>query len=308
MSGYHEPVLVAEVLEYLVPDGGASGLLFDGTVGGGGHARELLAACEGCRLLAVDRDPDALEEARRRLAEMTDRIRFVRDRFDRALEGQVAKGSLKGALLDLGVSSWQLDSDDRGFSLRESVELDMRMNASERTRTAADLLNTAPREELRRIFREYGEERRAGRLAAEVVRRREREPFTTSDQLNGAVRSALGRVGVKELARIYQALRLAVNEELDALASALPAIRDRLEPGGTAVIISYHSLEDRLVKNAFRDWSRACVCPPDFPICTCRGVALGTTLTRRPVMAGEVEVERNPRARSARLRAWRKAA
>jgi 16S rRNA (cytosine1402-N4)-methyltransferase len=174
---------------------------------------------------------------------------------------------------------------------------------------AAGLLNTAAEGELARVFRDYGDERHAVRLAREVVRRRERRPFAVAEDLVGAVRAVLGpRSGPGDFARLFQAVRIAVNDELAGLAEALPALRDRLSPGGVLAVIAYHSGEDRLVKQAFREWSADCVCPPKQPICTCRGHALGETLTRRPLAATSDEVHRNPRARSARLRAWRSAA
>jgi 16S rRNA (cytosine1402-N4)-methyltransferase len=176
-------------------------------------------------------------------------------------------------------------------------------------RTVAELLNEAGEDELGQVFREYGEERRGRALAREVVRRRGDRPFRTSDDLVAALTRVLGRSATtQDKARIFQALRIAVNDEIEVLARALPALRDALTAGSVLVVIAYHSVEDRLVKNAFREWSRACVCPPDFPVCTCRGRALGETLTRRPLRPREDEQERNPRSRSALLRAWRKAA
>jgi 16S rRNA (cytosine1402-N4)-methyltransferase len=176
------------------------------------------------------------------------------------------------------------------------------------TMTAADFLNASDRETLADAFRSYGDERHARRLASEVVRRRETRQMTTSDDFVGAIRAVLGpRSGAPDFARLFQAIRIAVNDELSSLERALPALRDRLLPGGVFVVIAYHSGEDRIVKNAFRDWSADCVCPPGQPVCTCRGHPLGTTLTRRPLVPSESETISNPRARSARLRAWRKA-
>jgi 16S rRNA (cytosine1402-N4)-methyltransferase len=287
------------------------GLFLDGTVGGGGHARALLEQCAWCRVLAVDRDPEALEEARRVLREFDDRVRFLATTFDRAIEeGRVGDETLTGALLDLGLSSRQLDEAERGFAFRPGIPLDMRMaGARPSDRTAADLLNEEGESRLAKIFRDYGEEPRARRLAREVVRRRARAPLRTSDDLVAALRSALGRPARnREKARIFQALRIAVNDELNILERALPVIRRALRPEGTLAVISYHSLEDRRVKLAFREWSRSCVCPAELPVCRCRGRPLGSALTRRPIQASDEEVSRNPRARSARLRAWRKAA
>lgn len=308
--GYHEPVLVEEVLALLAPSG--SGVFLDGTVGGGGHARALLDRCPGCRLLAVDRDPDALAEARRRLEPHLGRVRLLRSSFHQALEAHGVQGAeLAGVLLDLGVSSHQLDRDARGFAFRRGAPLDMRMGGEVEpdAPTAAELLEVEDERELGRIFREYGEEPRARRLAREVVRRRANRPFRVSDDLVNALAAVVGRAPTaQEKARVFQALRIAVNREMEVLEKALPRFRDALEPGGRLVVIAYHSLEDRIVKHAFRDWSRACVCPPGLPVCACRGRPLGETLTPRPIVPSEAEVERNPRARSARLRGWRRAA
>jgi 16S rRNA (cytosine1402-N4)-methyltransferase len=306
VSDYHVPVLGRESLDFLLEKG--SGLFLDGTVGGGGHARMLLERCPDCRVLAVDRDPEAIEEARRRLADHRDRVRFVATRFDRATDDiEVRDRGLKGALLDLGVSSHQLDADRRGFTFRRGAPLDMRMTPE--GASAADVLARASEEELGRIFHEYAEERHARRLARAIVEARADQPIETSDELVGLVdRTLPGRVETQDRARIFQALRIEVNDEIEALEAALPAIRDALVQDGVLVVIAYHSLEDRIVKNAFRDWSRSCVCPPGLPICVCRGAPLGITLTRKPVRPGDAELEANPRARSARLRAWRKAA
>lgn len=306
VSTYHVPVMADEVLRLLSPEG--DGLYLDGTVGGGGHTRLILESCAGCRVLAVDRDPEALGRARSALADHRTRVRFLRARFDAApMDPEVRDRGLAGALLDLGVSSHQLDDDARGFAFRRGVTLDMRMG--EEGRDARAFLADTDEEELARVFREYGEEPRARRLAREVVKRRASEPLETSDDLVAALTVALGRpASVKEKARIFQAVRIEVNDELEALVSALPAIRDVLEDGAVMVVIAYHSLEDRVVKNAFREWSRACVCPPELPACVCRGEALGETLTRKVLRPSEEEIERNPRARSARLRAWRRAA
>jgi 16S rRNA (cytosine1402-N4)-methyltransferase len=305
---YHEPVLLDASLAYLAPEG--DGLYLDGTVGGGGHSLGLLERCPGCRVLAVDRDPDALAHAAEVLAPHRERVRFLHTTFDHAASDPEVQGrGLAGALLDLGVSSRQLDRAERGFQFRRGAPLDMRMSGEGSGPTAADVLNGAGEERLAHIFREYGEEPRGRRLAREVVRRRETRPFESSDDLVGALAAAIGRSpSNREKARVFQALRIAVNEELEVLERTLPELRDALIPRGVLVVIAYHSLEDRLVKDSFREWSRECVCPPELPVCRCRGRALGETLTRKPVTPSEAESERNPRARSARLRAWRKAA
>ncbi len=301
---YHVPVMLREVLDWLEPTRG--GLYFDGTVGGGGHAEAILEADPDVRLIGADRDPEALKVARERLARFGERVELEASGFAEAAE-RIGE-PLAGALLDLGVSSRQIDSDARGFSFRPGISLDMRMGGGDRP-TAADLLNELPEEELARVFYEYGEERRSRRLAREVVRMRSEAPLRMSDDLVAAMSRALGpRVDVQDRARIFQAVRIAVNEEMDQLDRALETLRERLADAGVMVVLSYHSLEDRRVKNAFREWSRECVCPPGLPVCRCRGRALGETLTRKPKRPTEEEVAANPRARSARLRAWRKAA
>ena len=303
-SAYHAPVLAAEVLELLRD----ARTVLDGTLGGGGHSAALLEA--GARVVGVDRDPEALAAARARLAgyERDGRFTAVQGNYADVNEiGALAGLRFDGILLDLGISSHQIDDLARGFSFREGAPLDMRMGA-DAAGDAADFLNDADERELARVFREYGDEPRAGRLAREVVRRRANRPFVTSDDLVGAIRGALGpRTGPGDFARLFQAVRIAVNDELAGLERALPALRDRLEPGGVLAVIAYHSGEDRLVKHAFQEWSRDCVCPPKQLVCTCRGRALGETLTRKPIAASEAETARNLRARSARLRAWRRA-
>ncbi|MGI9039255.1 MAG: 16S rRNA (cytosine(1402)-N(4))-methyltransferase RsmH [Gemmatimonadota bacterium] len=313
MSGgfSHEPVLAEEVLGRLRPEG--PGIWIDGTVGGGGHAERLLKADPELRLIGVDQDDEALEAATRRLAPYADRTRLNHGNF-RDVAGLVASETetmpVRGVLLDLGVSSYQLDEHGRGFSFRRSTPLDMRMGGTAGGRsTAADVLNEASQDELGRIFREYGEERHWRALAREIVKRRATEPFATSDDFVAACTVVLGGgLSAATKARLFQALRIAVNDEMDALEQALPAFRDLLAPQGRFVVIAYHSLEDRLVKNAFREWSRECVCPPELPMCRCRGVALGRLLTKKPVRPSPAEVDRNPRSRSARLRAWERAA
>ncbi|MGQ0648762.1 MAG: 16S rRNA (cytosine(1402)-N(4))-methyltransferase RsmH [Gemmatimonadaceae bacterium] len=304
-SAYHAPVLAREVVDLL----GTARHVLDGTLGGGGHAAALLE--RGVRVSAIDRDPSALASARERLAPWVGRgaLRIAAGNYADLDEiDEFRHEHFDGVLLDLGVSSHQLDAEGRGFTFRRGAPLDMRMGP-DAERDAAELLNTATHEELRTLFAEYADEKRAGRLAGEIVRRRENARFATSDDLVGAIRAVHGpSAGPSEFARLFQALRIAVNDELTGLARALPALRNRLAPAGTIVVIAYHSGEDRLVKHTFQEWSRACICPPRQPMCTCRGKPLGRTLTRKPVRASEAEAGNNPRARSAHLRAWRSAA
>lgn len=303
MSAYHEPVLRSEVVALLEP--GRGGLYLDGTLGGGGHSEAILAASPSSRVLGVDRDPWATAEAERVLAGYGDRFEVWEGDFADAVER--VEGGLAGAVLDLGVSSHQIDAPARGFSFRAGTPLDMRMSGRE-GRTAADVLNAYSEEELVRVLRDYGEERRAWPIVRRVVARRRQVPLRSSEDLVSVLEEVYGhRLTVQDKARVFQALRIEVNRELESLDRALPAIRDRLDPGGVVVVIAYHSLEDRRVKQAFREWSRACVCPEELPICVCRGAPLGETLTRKVVRPTPGEVERNPRSRSARLRAWRKA-
>lgn len=298
-------MLAAEVIDLLRD----AALVLDGTLGGGGHSHALLDAGVR-RVIGLDRDPQALAYATERLHEFAAAGRFLAVQSNyAAVDEQPALEGLRfdGVLLDLGVSSHQIDAEARGFTFRPGAPLDMRMG-DDVPETAADVLNGADERTLMSIFREFGDEHRAPRLAREIVRRRATRAFVTSDDLVGAIRAVLGpRSGAPDFARLFQAVRIAVNDELAGLARALPLLRDRLTPGGTLAIIAYHSGEDRLVKNAFREWSAACICPPKQPVCTCRGRPLGTTLTRRALVASEDEIANNPRARSARLRAWRSA-
>ena len=302
----HEPALPEEVLGYLRPERG--GVFLDATVGGGGHAARLLEAGPAVRVIGIDQDPEAIEAARARLSPYGARVTLIQANFrdlDRLPEERDIQ-DLAGALLDLGVSSHQIDTTARGFSFRPGTSLRMRMGGTTGEGVpAADLLNTSSERELGRVFREYGEERRWRALAREVVRRRKTRPFDTSDDLVGALTAVLGRhASEREKARVFQAVRIAVNDELGALGEGLESIRGRLAVGGRLVVISYHSLEDRIAKRTFREWARACICPPGLPECRCRGEPLGRVLTSGPVRPTEEEVARNPRARSARLRAW----
>jgi 16S rRNA (cytosine1402-N4)-methyltransferase len=304
-SAYHAPVLAREVAELL----GDARHVLDGTLGGGGHALALLE--RGAQVTAIDRDPEAVREAGTRLSAWLGKGQLVIHQSNYADLGAVpelAGARFDAILLDLGVSSHQLDDEKRGFTFRPGALLDMRMG-EDATQSAADFLNTAPEGELAWVFREYGDERRAPRLAREIARRRGNRPFATSDDLVAAIRGALGpTTGPADFARLFQAVRIAINHELSGLERGLPLLRDHLVPGGTLAVIAYHSGEDRLVKHAFREWSTACTCPPRQPVCTCGGVARGTLVTRRAITASDDEVAANPRARSARLRAWRSAA
>jgi 16S rRNA (cytosine1402-N4)-methyltransferase len=304
-TSYHAPVMVDEVVALLA---GAEDVL-DCTLGGGGHSEALLAS--GSSVVALDRDEAAIAEARKRLApyEASGRFLAIRGNFGEIERIQELEGRDFDAILaDLGVSSHQIDADDRGFSFRLGALLDMRMDRRSTT-TAAELLNTLDEAELSHIFRDYGDEPRANRLAREIVRRRERKPMHISDDLVDAIRGAFGaRTGPGDFARLFQAVRIAVNDELTMLERAMPLLRDKLKPGGRLAVIAYHSGEDRLVKHTMREWSLSCICPPKQLQCTCRGKALGDLITKRALTASPEETAFNPRSRSARLRAWQSAA
>jgi 16S rRNA (cytosine1402-N4)-methyltransferase len=299
---YHTPVLADQVAE-LFRD---ATRVLDGTLGGGGHSELLLQA--GKTVVGIDRDPEAIAAARGRLEsfERSGRFRAVLSTYaDFAAENSGA-GMFDAILLDLGISSHQVDSSERGFTFREGAPLDMRMGDA--GQSAAELLDSADVDELTRIFKDFGDEPRAPRLARAIVKRRANREFAISEDLVGAIREALGpRSGPSDFARLFQAVRIAVNDEIGGLTRALPALRDRLSPKGVFAVITYHSGEDRLVKHEFRDWSTECICPPKQPKCTCRGHALGELITRRAVVPADAEILANPRARSAKLRAWRAA-
>lgn len=293
----HVPVLAGDVANLARGRSRA----VDCTLGAGGHTALLLAA--GARVLALDADPAAVAAARERLDPA--RVTLRQGRFgDPDVLETIRAFRPDFVLLDLGVSSFQLDSDPRGFSFRPGVPLDMRMDPDAR-HTGAEVLNRYPEPALAQVFRDYGDERRARRLARVVVRRRREQPFITSDQLVNAIREVLGpRSGPADFARLFQAVRIEVNDERAQLEQALPVLREALVPGGALVVISYHSGEDRMVKRAFAEWARSCVCPPGQPVCTCRGRALGKVEPRRATMPAPAEVVANPRARSARLRGF----
>ncbi|HZV82347.1 MAG TPA: 16S rRNA (cytosine(1402)-N(4))-methyltransferase RsmH [Geobacteraceae bacterium] len=311
MSGFrHIPVLPAEVLEYLAPRPG--GIYLDGTLGGGGHSALILEACgpDG-RLFGFDRDMAAINAASARLATFGNRFQPVNRNFAAMEDTMHGLGvaEIDGFILDLGVSSHQLDTMDRGFSFQQDAPLDMRMDRS-RGETASELVNRLSHGELARIIREYGEERWAGRIASFICTAREETPITGTLQLADIIKGAIPRKAWEErihpATRTFQALRIAVNEELSSLEAGLRGAIRLLRPGGRGVVISFHSLEDRIVKQMFREMSTGCICPKDLPLCSCGHRPEVRVLTGRPVMAGEREVAENPRARSAKLRAVEK--
>jgi 16S rRNA (cytosine1402-N4)-methyltransferase len=305
MNEAHVPVLFQETIEMLQPRPG--GRYIDGTLGAGGHAAAILrASAPDGRLLALDRDPDAIAFAKRRLGELGGRAIFVNATFAAMAELAPAHGfaPVDGILLDLGLSSRQLADAERGFSFLKEGPLDMRFDPAQSV-TAADLVNELPEAELADIFWRYGEERRSRHLARIIIANR---PVTTTTQLAQLVADQGGRrTGrIHPATRIFQALRIAVNEELAALERVLPAAVDLLVTGGRLAVISFHSLEDRTVKLFMREMSRDCICPPAQPICTCATTPRLRPLRRKAVKPAEAEIARNPRSRSARLRAAEK--
>ena len=301
----HIPVLLNECLEGLAID--PAGTYLDGTAGGAGHSRQIalrLDAEKGGRLISLDQDPDAVQTARARLAGLPATVVQINFRYaGQALES-LGIDKVNGALLDLGVSSHQLDDAARGFSYRADAPLDMRM--SQQGETAADLVNTESREELARILRDYGEEPFAWQIAGRIVEARENSPIETTLQLADIVASAMPpaerRKNKNPSRRTFQALRIAVNHELDALEEGLDTIFDHLAPGGRLCVITFHSLEDRIVKNALAAFAKGCTCPPDFPVCVCGKKPQVKLVNKKPIVSGAAELEENPRARSAKLR------
>lgn len=298
--------MLKEVIGFLRPE--TEGVFIDATVGAGGHAEAILAAGgPETRLIGLDQDPDALAIAGRRLEPWGGRVKLVHTnfRFIGQVLADLGEGPVQGVLLDLGVSSMHFDRPERGFSYHHDGPLDMRMNPAE-TLTAADIVNEWSHGEITRILREYGQERWASRIAGFIVERREKDPITTTarlvDIIKAAIPAAARRRGGHPARRTFQALRIAVNDELGSLTETLEDAVQCLAPGGRIAVISFHSLEDRIVKHEFLRLSRGCTCIPGVQ-CTCRGEELLEVLTRRPVRPGPEEVDENPRARSALLRA-----
>ena len=306
----HVSVMAEEVMQYLQPHSG--GVYLDGTLGGAGHARLILEASspDGV-LIGLDRDAEALAAAQSKLASFGERVVLRQGNFsDMCTQlDQLEIAAVDGILLDLGVSSHQIDSPERGFSFREDGPLDMRMNPKEGV-SAATVIAEAEGDELKRIFRDYGEERWAGRIARAIVTDREKVPFVTTlqlaDMISRVVPTGKGPQRIHPATRVFQALRIHVNGELDSLRTALDTAWLRLKTGGRLVVISFHSLEDRMVKQTFRALATGCVCPPRLAVCACGEQPSVRVLTRKAVRATEAETENNPRARSAVLRAMEK--
>lgn len=306
----HLSVLPEEVIEGLKID--PSGIYVDGTLGGGGHAflvAEKLS--RGGKLIGIDRDAEAIEAAAKRLEPFKDRVTIVKGNYENAKQilSDLGIDKVNGILLDLGVSSYQFDNKDRGFSYREDAPLDMRMDRSD-VMTACDVVNTYSENELCRILKDYGEEKFAKNIAARIVKNREIAPIRTTFELTETIKASIParfrETGGHPSKKTFQAIRIEVNRELDILKNVIGDLIDLLAPGGRLCIISFHSLEDRIVKQAFKEAEDPCICPPDFPVCVCGRKSKGSVVTRKPVTAGEEELENNQRAHSAKLRIFEK--
>ncbi|MBR3504005.1 MAG: 16S rRNA (cytosine(1402)-N(4))-methyltransferase RsmH [Clostridia bacterium] len=310
MEFKHRPVLLEECMEGLAvrPDG----VYLDGTLGGGGHSSEILKRLEGGRLIGIDRDGDAIEAASARIAALQrdglPRFDALRGNFHdaKALLAGIGVEKIDGALLDLGVSSYQLDEGARGFSYHTDAPLDMRMDRGQAL-TAAKIVNEWSADEIARVLRDWGEENWAAQIARVICDRRKAAPILTTGQLVSVIDAAIPKKlrekdGSHPARRTFQALRIAVNDELAPLEQALRDIASLLNPGGRLCVIAFHSLEDRVVKNTFRSLANPCVCPPSFPVCVCGRKAAVKPITRKPVTASLEELAENPRARSATLR------
>jgi len=306
MSSYHTPVLAGEVINGLRCQPG--GVFVDGTLGGGGHALRILEATGPTGLLiGLDKDGDAIEESRRVLAPFGERAILRKADFSTLSHVLLSLGisEVNGILLDLGVSSHQLDEAERGFSFHGDHLLDMRMDREQEI-SAYDFINQASEEELQRVIWKYGEERMSRSIAKHIVRARTKEPVRTTLSLANIVMRACHSSAksrkIHPATRTFQAIRIWVNNELDSLECAITSGMDSLRPGGRFCVISFHSLEDRIVKNSFRSWAKTCVCPPGLPVCVCHRQQKMNVLTTKPILPKEEEISANPRARSARLR------
>ena len=305
MEFHHISVLLNECIDNLniTPDG----IYVDGTMGGGGHSLEIAKRLTTGRLICIDQDPNAHEAAGKRLAEYKDRITFVRDNFGNIANILDSLGieKIDGMLLDIGDSSHQLDEAERGFSYQQDAPLDMRMNP-DRPFSAYDVVNGYDEDELDRVIFTYGEERWARRIAQFIVKEREAKPIETTGELVDIIKKAVPKGARKDgphpAKRTFQAIRIEVNGELEVLQRAIDDVAARLAVGGRLCIITFHSLEDRIVKEAFRKQENPCICPPQFPVCVCGKKPLGRVITRKPILPSKEELEENPRSRSAKLR------
>lgn len=310
MEFHHIPVLFEETIANL--NIRPSGIYIDGTLGGAGHSYEIAKRLtEGGRLVGIDQDEDAIQAATAHLSPFADRVTIVHDNYEHIPEIAERLGirEADGILLDIGVSSYQLDNPERGFSYNEDEPLDMRMD-QENPVSAKTIVNTWSEEDLARILKDYGEERYAGRIAENIAKAREQHPLETTGELVAIIRSSIPMKMQEKYGnpckRTFQAIRIACNRELDVLQDSIDSLIDLLAPGGRLCIITFHSLEDRIVKNAFRRNENPCTCPPEFPVCVCGKKSKGTVITKKPITASEEELAANKRAASAKLRVFEK--
>jgi len=308
MEFKHYSVLLSETVEQLQIK--PEGLYVDGTLGGGGHAFEICKRLTTGSFYGIDQDGDAICAAGERLAAFGDKVTLLRDNYCNMKAALSAEGVEKvdGILLDLGVSSYQLDTEERGFSYRFDAPLDMRMDRRQ-TLTAREIVNNYSEDELFRVIRDYGEERFAKNIAKYIVRARAEGPVETTFELNEIIKAAIParmRKGGHPSKQTFQALRIECNKELEVLKTSLEHLVELLKPGGRLCVITFHSLEDRIVKTAFREWESPCICPPEFPVCVCGRVSKGTVITRKPILPGERELSENSRSKSAKLRVFQK--
>ena len=308
MEFSHQPVLLQETIKNLKIK--PEGIYVDGTIGGAGHAEEVCKRLSGSgRLIGIDQDADAIEAARSRLIQYKDRVTILRGNYCNLTEMLEQEGiqSVDGILLDLGVSSHQLDDAERGFTYREDVPLDMRMDRRQAL-SAREVVNDYDEKELYRIIRDYGEERYARNIARHICRARQEQPIATTGQLTEIIRASIPvkarAAGGHPAKRTFQAIRIEVNRELEVLQDSLEGMIDFLNDGGRICVITFHSLEDRIVKNIFRKAENPCTCPPDFPVCVCGKKPKGIVVTRKPVVPSEEEMKTNTRSKSSKLRVF----
>ena len=311
MAFEHKSVLLYETVDSLniKPDG----IYVDGTLGGGGHAYKVCSRLgKHGRLIGIDQDADAIAAATKRLEPFADKVTVVRSNYENiaSVLHDLGIEKVDGIYLDLGVSSYQLDTASRGFTYREDAPLDMRMD-QRNTQTAADIVNTYSETELYHIIRDYGEDRFAKNIAKHIVQRRQEKPYETTGELIETIKAAIPAkiraTGGHPAKRTFQAIRIELNHELDVLNRSIDTMIDLLNPGGRLSIITFHSLEDRIVKKRFRDNENPCICPPEFPVCMCGRKSKGTVITRKPIVPGEEELEYNKRSKSSKLRVFERA-